>query len=254
MGGSDVIMAPQRGNALGTCSIEVLTLDEVEVPERNMPTNGGAKSATPIPADHRTHRERWHDFAQEMLDKWLSYRDDNGELLKTRPHWAKEWSAFKIDGQCWAERLREVSYKDEIAEFKCILARLGQRDGWTLADLKARFSNDLLDKLILFDVDAAEASIEGEEQHADSLQMLTDRVPTEKVVKQYWDKSITVPHGVVEAKRLMKSVFCRDGTEEGYAEYEEVSSTSSAESELVGPRTPADPKLVVSGKEVVHSG
>lgn len=27
MGGSDVIMAPQMGNTLGTCSIEVLTLE-----------------------------------------------------------------------------------------------------------------------------------------------------------------------------------------------------------------------------------
>jgi hypothetical protein len=67
MGDSNVVMAPQRGNKWGTCSIEVLTLQ------------ASAKEAG------------WEGFAQSVLDKWMSYRDGDGKLLKTRPHWAKEW-------------------------------------------------------------------------------------------------------------------------------------------------------------------
>lgn len=65
MGGSEVVMAPQRGNALGTCSIEVLTLE----------------NAVGI----------WKPYAQEVLDGWMSLTDAEGKKLKTRPHWAKEW-------------------------------------------------------------------------------------------------------------------------------------------------------------------
>ncbi len=65
MGGSDVVMAPQHGNDLGTCSIEVLTLESC--------------------------KELWHPYAQEVLDVWMAYEDDQGKKLKTRPHWAKEW-------------------------------------------------------------------------------------------------------------------------------------------------------------------
>jgi hypothetical protein len=65
MGGSNVIMAPQRGNELGTCSIEVLTLESC--------------------------KKVWEPFAQEVLDTWMSYTDSQGKRLKTRPHWAKEW-------------------------------------------------------------------------------------------------------------------------------------------------------------------
>lgn len=43
MGGSNVVMAPQRGNNLGTCAIEVLTL-----------------SAT---------SDTWQPFAQAVVDK-----------------------------------------------------------------------------------------------------------------------------------------------------------------------------------------
>jgi hypothetical protein len=66
MGGSNIIMAPQRHNALGTCSIEALMLH----------------SASDI----------WLPFAQEVINTWMSYTDPNtGKKLNTRPHWAKEW-------------------------------------------------------------------------------------------------------------------------------------------------------------------
>jgi hypothetical protein len=64
-GGSDIIMAPQRGNALGTCSIEVLTLQPCA--------------------------SIWKPFAQQVLDAWVSYTDLDGKFLNARPHWAKEW-------------------------------------------------------------------------------------------------------------------------------------------------------------------
>ena len=65
MGGSDMTMAAQRGNKLGTCCIGVLTLE----------------NAAKI----------WPPYAQSVLDQWMTYTDAEGNKLKTRPHWAKEW-------------------------------------------------------------------------------------------------------------------------------------------------------------------
>ncbi|RFN54297.1 putative xylitol oxidase [Fusarium flagelliforme] len=122
MGGSDVIMAPQRGNSLGTCSIEVLTLYSA--------------------------REIWPKFAQSVLDKWMALKDPStGEALKTRPHWAKEWYGYKVDGRPWVERLKAVDYKEERKEFLQTLAEIGKeaKEPWSLQDLQARFSNVLFD-------------------------------------------------------------------------------------------------------------
>ena len=65
MGGSDMLMAPQHGNDLGTASIEVLTM----------------LNAVP---------EQWAAFKQEVADIWMGY-EVNGAKLNARPHWAKEW-------------------------------------------------------------------------------------------------------------------------------------------------------------------
>jgi hypothetical protein len=73
MGGTDVIMAPQRGNRLGTFAIQVLTL--------------------------RSMGDVWALCAQEVLDKWMSYTDADGKQLKTCPHWAKQWVGFKVAGK-----------------------------------------------------------------------------------------------------------------------------------------------------------
>lgn len=122
MGGSDVVMAPQRGNALGTCSIEVLTLHNAA--------------------------DLWPTFAQSVLDKWMALKDPNtGKTLKTRPHWAKEWYNYKVDGKPWLQKLKEEDYKDERQEFLQILTEIGKGANWTLQDLKDRFSNDLFDQL-----------------------------------------------------------------------------------------------------------
>lgn len=127
MGGSEIIMAPQRGNTLGTCSIEVLTLESA--------------------------RTLWTPYAQEILTKWMSYADADGKPLKTKPHWAKEWKGLEVNGRPWVEKMKEVDYEKEILEFKAILTEIGMAHGWTLADLKARFSNDVFDKFYFNDVE-----------------------------------------------------------------------------------------------------
>ena len=127
MGGSDVILAPQRGNTLGTCSIEVLTL--------------------------MSAKDIWLPHAQEFLDKWMSYTDADGQRLRTRPHWAKQWVPNTVDGEPWLHRLKGVDYKEEIEEFKNVLSSIGKEHGWKLVDLKRMFSNDLLDELFFDDVE-----------------------------------------------------------------------------------------------------
>jgi hypothetical protein len=67
MNGSDIIMAPSRGNSLGTACIEVLSLPDSV-------TDG-----------------EWLPFIQEVVDKWMSYTDAQGKTLNVRPHWGKEW-------------------------------------------------------------------------------------------------------------------------------------------------------------------
>ncbi|KAF3765100.1 hypothetical protein M406DRAFT_259082, partial [Cryphonectria parasitica EP155] len=126
MGGSEVIMAPQRGNSLGTCSIEVLTLENA--------------------------KDLWKPYAEGVLAKWLNYRDGEGKLVRARPHWAKQWAGLEVEGRPWVEKLKEVDYRDEIVEFKKVLGEIGRAHGWTLADLKKRFSNDVLDGLYFDDV------------------------------------------------------------------------------------------------------
>lgn len=129
MGASEVTMAPQRGNKLGTCAIEVLTL--------------------------RALSGIWEPYAQQVLDKWTSYKDNEGNRLAVRPHWAKEWYPYKVDGRPWLEKLKHETYKDDIPEFKALLTRIGAMHGWTLADVKKVFSNDFLDWFYLDDVQAS---------------------------------------------------------------------------------------------------
>ena len=71
MGGSQVTMAPQYGNTLGTCSIEVLT-------------------------NLRTSSADWLAFRQEIVDAWASYKGPDGAPLNVRPHWAKQWTGLTV--------------------------------------------------------------------------------------------------------------------------------------------------------------
>ena len=64
MGGSEVLMAPQFGNKHGTLAIEPVSTRIV-------------------------HKEIWEDFKVELAKIWMSYRDYDGTLLKSRVHWAK---------------------------------------------------------------------------------------------------------------------------------------------------------------------
>jgi hypothetical protein len=118
MAGSDVLMAPQKGNDLGTLSIEVLTLPDAV-------------------AD-----DEWHDFAQKVIDLWMSYGGN------VRPHWAKEWDRFKFNGQDARKYLKEVAYKHQIPEFRNTLGQIGLQHGWTLEQLKQRFSNEMWDQMV----------------------------------------------------------------------------------------------------------
>lgn len=74
-GDSNVTMAPQRGNKLGTASIEVVT---------SMPA---VEDDTGI----------WKSFKQTLADIWLGYTDQDGHHLAVRPHWAKEWYVLKVN-------------------------------------------------------------------------------------------------------------------------------------------------------------
>jgi hypothetical protein len=114
-GGSDVIMAPQNGNNLGTCSIEVLT-----------PAN--------------VSNDLWQRFIQDVVDKWATYTDLEGNPLNIRPHWAKEWKGIKVRGKPIETYLREDAYSDKIPDFK---KRLEKIAGGKLG----MFNNPLLDRL-----------------------------------------------------------------------------------------------------------
>ena len=124
--GSNVTLAPQRGHTLGTCAIEIVTPDYVA--------------------------DIWPAYAQKVLDKWTSYKDHQGKMVPVRPHWAKEWYGYTVRGRPWVEVLRdsqseEGGFKNEIAEWRGLVSRLAARDGWTTADARRRFGNEVLDWL-----------------------------------------------------------------------------------------------------------
>jgi hypothetical protein len=144
---SKVILAPQMGNTLGTASIEVIT---------NMPAVEDPKKI-------------WTQFKQTLANIWTGYTGPDGQKLNVRPHWAKEWyvsgspmglrramlilrgnfrEGTKVGGLEWVDHMKKVSYPGEIANFKSVLGGIGAKQGWTLEDLKARFSTPLLDNLI----------------------------------------------------------------------------------------------------------
>jgi hypothetical protein len=120
MGGSDVAMAPQYGNKLGTASIEVLTIPDSV-------TDG-----------------EWQEFLQKVADLWMGY----GDKINVRTHWAKEWEWVQMHGLDAREYLKTVACKDQIAEFKTLLGKIGEKHGWKLEEIKNRFSNELWDKMI----------------------------------------------------------------------------------------------------------
>ncbi|KIX01633.1 uncharacterized protein Z518_09359 [Rhinocladiella mackenziei CBS 650.93] len=126
MSSSDVTLAPQRGHKLGTCSIEILTLYAVQ--------------------------NIWQPYAQRVLDKWSSYKDAEGRIVPVRPHWAKEWYGYTVRGRRWEELLKNEEsqnggFKNEIKEWRALVAKLAARDAWSIRDARMRFGNETLDTL-----------------------------------------------------------------------------------------------------------
>ncbi|KAL7563060.1 hypothetical protein ACA910_007148 [Epithemia clementina (nom. ined.)] len=122
-GNSDIYMAPVHGNRHGTCSIEVLTPENV---------------------DH----ESWMNFLQELVDLWLSYTDENGILLNSRPHWVKEWQGLQVRGQDIRQYLKQHAYPTQIAKFQTGVAAIASAGGTTLSAMRDLFVNDLWDDLL----------------------------------------------------------------------------------------------------------
>lgn len=150
MGGSDVIMAAQSKNKR-TCSIEVLT-----------PVSNNA--------------ERWDKFIQEIIDKWAALKNDKGEFLNIRPHWAKRFKHLNINrDKSWmnewdaeqkiklskyvkpdntiisipiCEYLKTIAYKEQMKEFTHQINAICKQGGYEYTDIKDRFSNAFLDDVI----------------------------------------------------------------------------------------------------------
>lgn len=122
MGGSSVTMAPQHGNTLGTCSIEVLTTMTTDTAE-------------------------WAAFIQTITDAWAGLTDAAGRPLNLRPHWAKEWQGLKVRGKPILEYLLNDAYKERLPEFRRGLAAVAQTGSTTIPDMQRVFSNALLDEV-----------------------------------------------------------------------------------------------------------
>ena len=108
MGGSDALLAPQRGNDLGTACVDIVTT-------------------------LNTPPDNWAAFCQRLTDKWVSYKDPStGERLRARPHWCKQWSFLTLPDDRGlplkaTEWFRKVGYRDEIPLFIDALTRASER-------------------------------------------------------------------------------------------------------------------------------
>ena len=57
-------------------------------------------------------------------------------------------AGLQADGVPIRQYLKQTAYKEAIAEFKSELTSIGKGQGWTLDDIKKRFSNELWDDII----------------------------------------------------------------------------------------------------------
>lgn len=120
MGGSDVTMAAQRGNPC-TCSIEVL-------------------STLLVP------HEEWKALVEKIIGCWISYKDADDKPLAIRTHWGKEWHGLQFNGMD-ANAFVKDTYREAIPQFKDQLAGIADAGGYTLDDMRQRFSNSLWDDI-----------------------------------------------------------------------------------------------------------
>ncbi|KAK5046826.1 hypothetical protein LTR84_007180 [Exophiala bonariae] len=127
MGNSNITLAPQRGYTLGTCSIEIVTLSNTA--------------------------DIWPAYAQKVLDRWSNYKDERGNGIPVRPHWAKEWYGYTMRGRRWEDFLKEEEaenggFKAEFEEWRDIVGQLASRDGWDIEIARDMFGNEVLNELI----------------------------------------------------------------------------------------------------------
>ena len=127
-GDSNVHIAPQYGNLHGTCSIQILTPNNVK-------------------------KEEWQAFKQKVTDAWLNlkhcdgkpihpFMNEKGEMCYCRPHWAKEWEDLQVDNQPIEKYLREKAFKDQIPQFRSGLEAACKAGGYTYQDAIKLFSTD----------------------------------------------------------------------------------------------------------------
>ena len=124
-GGSNVLLAPQRGNP-ATASIEVLT--------------------TLI-----TPKDDWATFMQVVADKWTSYGDvrgANGKIVRPRPHWAKQYAGLQVHGKPIEQYFKEDAYPEAFQEFRTVFEGIVKARGSTVEETLARFGNGLMERLI----------------------------------------------------------------------------------------------------------
>jgi len=122
-GGSDALLAAQRGNT-STLSIEVFTI------------------LTTPPDD-------WRTFRQQVVDYWTSYKSPStGEYINARPHWAKQWWDLEVRGKPIEEYLKDEAYNVAFAEFREAMECIVTKRGGTVEEARLRFGNDLLERLI----------------------------------------------------------------------------------------------------------
>jgi hypothetical protein len=122
-GGSDVLLAPQRGNTNGTASIEVLTT--LTTPEND-----------------------WTRFRQTLTDLWTSYKDADGNYLNARPHWAKQWDSVIVRGKPIERYMKEDGFKGAFSEFRAVFEQIVTSRGSSVKETRAVFGNDVLGRLI----------------------------------------------------------------------------------------------------------
>ena len=123
-GGSDVLLAPQYGNAHGTASIEILT-----------------SLITPPKA--------WASVMQEVADKWSQpIQDEHGNTLYPRPHWAKQWAGLTVQGKDIKTYFKEDAYKTAFVRFRETFTSIATRHGSTVEKTLQMFGNSLMQELI----------------------------------------------------------------------------------------------------------
>ena len=96
-----------------------------------------------------------------LASNWRSYRDSEGNTLRVRPHWAKEFPRevredleemylyfefMKVGGQDIYDYMRDV-YRDQIPMFMEGMNTIMERTGGNLTSSLAMFSTKYLDSV-----------------------------------------------------------------------------------------------------------